>query len=256
MIKRQKFLTEQRYGNFLSNYKKSFTFWKDKLFQADSPEQEQSLRARHFQTLYLNNILMRYTAGEEIHNLPPLLETLVDGYETLQHERAQYEQIENITPLTIDDWIDEYQEFLQVISLCILLHRRDLLKRFVLLIDNAGYAGMDTLYEDLLIKILPDREDVDQWYHDAYTPLIQAIYVEDKKIAPELLKKYCVNWYSSFDQAPWYDTHKDGDEGSYVGYWALEAGAIAFLYDIDDSNIDHMVYPKDLVEYARAVTAR
>lgn len=31
----------------------------------------------------------------------------------------------------------------------------------------------------------------------------------------------------------------------------IEAGAIAFLYDIDDSEIDHRVYPKDLVEYAR-----
>lgn len=188
MTKRQQFLTEQRYDNFLDNYKESFIFWQDKLFQADSPEQEKSLRARHFQTLYLNNILMRYTAGEEIFNLPPLLEELVDSYEVLQQKLAQYEQIENITPLTIDDWIDEYQECLQVISLCILLHRRDLLKRFVLLIDNAGYAGTDTLYEDLLIKILPDREDIDQWYHDAYTPLIQAIYVEDKNNAPELLK--------------------------------------------------------------------
>lgn len=251
MTKRQQFLTAQRHDNFLDNYKKSFIFWQDKLFQADSPEQEKSLRAKHFQTLYLNNILMRYTAGEEIFNLPPLLEELVDSYEVLQQKLAQYEQIENITPLTIDDWIDEYQECLQVISLCILLHRRDLLKRFVLLIDNAGYAGTDTLYEDLLIKILPDREDIDQWYHDAYTPLIQAIYVEDKNNAPKLLKKYCENWYSSFDQAPWYDSHKDGDEGSYVGYWALEAGAIAFLYDIDDSNIDPMVYPKALVEYAR-----
>ncbi len=35
-------------------------------------------------------------------------------------------------------------------------------------------------------------------------------------------------------------------------HWALEAGAVAFLYGIDDSKIDHMVYPKDLVEYARS----
>ncbi|WP_122671643.1 PoNe immunity protein domain-containing protein, partial [Pseudomonas viridiflava] len=53
--------------------------------------------------------------------------------------------------------------------------------------------------------------------------------------------------------AKWHDSHLDieGDDGSYVGYWAFEAGAIAFLYDIDDSKIDHMVYPKDLVVYAR-----
>ncbi|MFJ2683063.1 PoNe immunity protein domain-containing protein [Pseudomonas sp. NPDC087342] len=57
---------------------------------------------------------------------------------------------------------------------------------------------------------------------------------------------------SGIEQAPWHDLHLQGEDGNYVGYWAIEAGAIAFLYDIDDSEIDHMVYPKDLVEYARA----
>ncbi|MBX8485772.1 PoNe immunity protein domain-containing protein [Pseudomonas cichorii] len=255
MNRRQQFLTEKRYENFLSNYKDSFVFWQDKLFQADSPEQEKSVRAKHFQTLYLKNILMLYTAGETIENLSAPLETLIESYEDLQARLAEYEGIRNITPLTIDDWVDEYEECVQVISLCILLHRTDLLKRFVYLIDSAGYAGADTLYEDLLVKVLPDREDVDQWYHDVYTLLIQAVYAEEKEQASAFLKKYCANWYPAFEQAPWHDTHSDGDEGSYVGYWALEAGAIAFLYGIDDSKVDHMVYPKDLVAYARSYKA-
>ncbi|MBX8544511.1 DUF1911 domain-containing protein [Pseudomonas cichorii] len=252
MNRRQQFLTEKRYENFSNNYKKSFLFWQDKLFQAESPEQEKPVRAKHFQALYLKNILMLYTAGEEIENLSAPLEALIESYEDLQARLAEYEGIRNITPLTIDDWVDEYEECVQVISLCILLHRTDLLKRFVYLIDSAGYAGADTLYEDLLVKVLPDREDVDQWYHDVYTLLIQAIYAEEKEQASEFLKKYCASWYPAFEQAPWHDTHSDGDEGSYVGYWALEAGAIAFMYGIDDSNVDHMVYPKDLVAYARS----
>ena len=40
-------------------------------------------------------------------------------------------------------------------------------------------------------------------------------------------------------------------EGAYFGYWAFEAGAVAYLYGIDDNQISHMVYPKDLVAYAR-----
>ena len=250
-MRRQKFLTSKRFENFKKNYNEEFIFWKDKFFTADSPEQEKSLRARYFQSLYLRNILMLYTAGEEIKNLEPPLETLIESYENFQEKLQTYEQTPNISPLIIDDWLDEYEEFVQVISLCILLHRTDLLKRFVLLVDNAGYAGTDTLYEDLLIKILPNREDVDQWYHDLYTKLIQAIYAEDAQKSSEHLGTYCKDWYPAFEQAPWHDTHSDGDEGSYVGYWALEAGAIAFLYGIDDSKINHMVYPRDLVEYAR-----
>ncbi|MFJ2318649.1 PoNe immunity protein domain-containing protein [Pseudomonas sp. NPDC087817] len=252
MNSRQKYFTTARYESFKSYFEEEFEFWKDKLFTADSPEQEKSLRARNFQSLHLKHILMLYTAGEDIQSLILPLETLIASYEELQKYMAIYEQIPNITPLIIDDWPDEYEECLQVISLCILLHRTDLLKRFVSLIDNAGYAGIDTLYEDLLSKVLPGRVDIDQWYHDVSTPLIQAIYAEDKSEASRFLSEYCNNWYCTFEQAPWHDTHLDGEEGSYVGYWALEAGAIAYLYGIDDSQIDHMVYPKDLVEYARS----
>jgi len=39
----------------------------------------------------------------------------------------------------------------------------------------------------------------------------------------------------------------------YFGYWALCAGAFAYLLDIDDSSYrNEMVYPMDLVDYARS----
>lgn len=213
--------------------------------------EEASQRAKYFQTLALDKLLATYTSGENIENLTPLLEDLVKKYEIRQKTLAEYQGVQNISPLAIDDWINQYEEAVQVISLCILLHRTDLLPRFVKLIDDAGYAGEDTLYEALLNKVMPNRHDVDEWYHDVYTPLIQAIYSDNKEDPPKLLKKYCKQWYPAFKQAPWHDTHLQGEEGTYVGYWAFEAGAVAFLYGIDDSKIDHMVYPKDLVEYAR-----
>ncbi|KQW89061.1 hypothetical protein ASC94_21585 [Massilia sp. Root418] len=41
---------------------------------------------------------------------------------------------------------------------------------------------------------------------------------------------------------------------SYVGYWAFCAAAFTYLYDLDDSTYrDELVYPKDLVDYARSV---
>ena len=204
-----------------------------------------------FQRLALNKLLATYTAGEEISTLLPILEDLIEKYEIRQNKLAKNEQPPDISPLAISDYPYQYQECVQVIGVCILLHRTDLLKRFVFLIDNAGYEGTDTLYEDLLCKILPGRHDIDQWYHDVYSPLVQAVYSKTTTEATSHLEKYCNQWYPAFQQAPWYDTHHQGEEGSYVGYWAIEAGAIAFLYGIDDSTVDHMVYPKDLVEYAR-----
>ncbi|WP_122448121.1 PoNe immunity protein domain-containing protein [Pseudomonas viridiflava] len=249
--KRQKFFSEEHYKIYLKEHDEVIEFFKTNKFKSDSAEEEASLRSAFFQRLALKRLLVSYTAGERIETLIPLLEDIIEKYEVRQKTLAEYENSPKISPLALDDWPDQYEEAVQVIGLCILLHRTDLLPRFVKLIDEAGYAGDDTLYEDLLKKVLPNRHDVDQWYHDVYTPLIQAVYVESKEEASSLLKKYCQKWYPAFKQAPWHDTHLQGEGGNYVGYWAIEAGAIAFLYGIDDSKIDHMVYPKDLVEYAR-----
>jgi hypothetical protein len=251
MNKRQKFFSEKHYENLLREHDELIEFFIINKFRSDSALEEASQRAKYFQTLSLDKLLATYTAGENIESLIPLLEELIEKYEIRQKALAEYQGAPNISPLAIDDWLNQYEEAVQVISLCVLLHRTDLLPRFVKLIDEAGYAGDDTLYEDLLKKVLPHRHDVDQWYHEVYTPLIQAVYSDTKEEASKLLKKYCQQWYAAFKQAPWHDTHLQGESGTYVGYWAFEAGAIAFLYGIDDSKIDHMVYPKDLVEYAR-----
>ncbi|MCW6057607.1 PoNi-like cognate immunity protein [Pseudomonas fragariae (ex Marin et al. 2024)] len=251
MNKRQQLLSITRYKDFLSYSEETKLFWAENSFESDSPEQEASLRASHFKDLALKKLFISYTAGVEISALVPLLDELISKYEDRQHKLSAYEKIENISPLAIDDWQDEFEECMQVFSLCILLHQTDLLKRFAQLLDQASYKGEDTLYEDLLRKTLPNREDVDEWFHDVYTDLIHAIYADEKEEASQLLNKYCNQWYPAFKQAPWHDSHLRGEDGSYVGYWAFEAGAIAFLYGIDDSKIDHMVYPKDLVEYAR-----
>ncbi|WP_347902732.1 PoNe immunity protein domain-containing protein [Pseudomonas purpurea] len=248
---RQRFLTEQRLSNFHRGHARDVEFARTHLFEADSPEQEQSLKAGYFQEAALDEILIRYTAGEAIDSLSPYLEVLIDTFEHYREKLAIYEQVPDVAPLDIASDLFHYETCVQVISLCVLLLRADLLKRFVALFDNAGFAGDDTLYEDLLNKVLPGRHDVDEWHHEHYSPLVHAVYEEEPAEASQLLQHYCDSWYDAFEHAPWHDTHLMGDRGSYVGYWALEAAAIAFLYDIDDSQVDCWVYPKDLVEYAR-----
>ncbi|BBP70651.1 hypothetical protein PHLH6_26550 [Pseudomonas sp. Seg1] len=249
---RQHLFTKTHYENFKREHDEVIVFFETNTFQSDSAEEEASLRATYFKQLAFDRLLAAYTAGEEIYSLIPLLEDLIAKHELRQAKLAEYQRTPDISPLAINDWLDEYEECVQIIGFCILLHRTDLLKRFVQLIDRAGYAGDDTLYEDLLVKLLPDRHDVDQWFHETYSPLILAIYAESKGEASEYLKNYCAQWYAAFQQAPWHDSHLKGENGNYVGYWAIEAGAIAYLYGIDDNQIDHMVYPKDLVEYARS----
>ncbi|MBC8997558.1 DUF1911 domain-containing protein [Pseudomonas sp. N40(2020)] len=254
MRKRQALLTDSYYRKSIRLYDETESRWLGQTMQADSPEEEQALRAAYFKEAAFNALLISYTAGEPIASLVPRLEKLVDCYEI--HQRAlALDDDPNVSPLAIDDWPDQYEECVQVMSLCILLRRTDLLARFCTLTDRAGYAGEDTLYEDLLSKDLPGRADLDEWYHDLYTPLIRAIYAADASESSELLRQYCEGWYAGFEgeQTNWHDSHLDieDDDGNYVGYWAFEAAAIAFLYEIDDRQNDHWAYPKDLVEYAR-----
>ncbi|WFR81813.1 DUF1911 domain-containing protein [Janthinobacterium rivuli] len=52
----------------------------------------------------------------------------------------------------------------------------------------------------------------------------------------------------------WYDEHlKISEEGyaAFYGYVTFEATATVFMLDLDDSQIEHLVSPKDLVDYAR-----
>jgi Domain of unknown function (DUF1911) len=196
-------------------------------------------------------LFLRYTVGTPIPELRTALGDVIASYERYQKALEAYEQIPQVAPLGFEELTD-YERAMQLVSLCYLLHRRDLLPRLRALLDPA-YAGEDTVYEDLMSFDVAGRADVDQWYHaEPYTRLVNAMYLDQPEANAEL-KAYCEHWYKCFEYAPWHNSHTriEGTEGDYFGYWAFEAGAVALLYDLDDSAIDHMVYPRDLVQWAR-----
>ncbi len=143
---------------------------------------------------------------------------------------------------------------MQLTGLAYLLHRRDLLPRLAKLVDTNFY-GTDALVEELFDYELPDRVDTDQMYHpDPYQHLLHAMYRDTDPEAIGDIQNYVKTWYPAMKLAPWHDGHLriNGTEGDYFGYWAFEAGAVAYLLDLDDSSITHMVYPNDIVAWARA----
>lgn len=194
-----------------------------------------------------------YTGGEDPATLRADLQSVIEAYECYQKALAEYEEIPNAAPLGLGR-LDDYERCVQLIGLCYLLHRRDLLPRIAALEDPA-YAGEDVLYEELLDHAIAGRYDTDMLkFVEVYDPLIEAMYSETAEQAVAPLAKYVDNWYPWFRLVPWHDGHLriNGTEGDYFGYWAFEAGAVALLCDIDDRSIDHLVYPKDLVAWARA----
>ncbi|WP_225935789.1 PoNe immunity protein domain-containing protein [Pseudomonas fakonensis] len=254
--RRQPFITDSYYRHLAAFHDSIKARLAEQPLPGETAAQSASLTAARIKMSAFKNLMLRYTAGEDISVLGGYLQALVEAYEAYQCALAEYHGELDISPLNIRDALYEYQEFVQVVSFCVLLHRDDLLTRFVRLTDRAGFYCQDVLYEDLLKKRLPGRYEVDEFYHAAYRSLIEAVYAETADCAAERLSAYCRGWYSGFADVAnyWHDSHLTMTEtdGAYFGYWALEAAAIAYLYDIDDSAVDHMVYPRDLIEYARA----
>lgn len=198
--------------------------------------------------------MLKYTGGEALATLRQELENVVAAHERAAGYIREYRKRPNSSPLRFAE-IDEYERVLQIISLCFLLHRRDLLPRVAKMFDPT-YADRDTLYEDLLAFAMDGRFLVNHSYHEIpYKDLINSIYQETDEAGINDIKNYLNNWYKSLSRAPWHDSHLniEGENcAGYFGYWAIEAAAVAYLMDLDDSSFrEHLVYPKDLVDFAR-----
>lgn len=251
-LRRQQFLTREFYESQF-NQLDSIAPELLALYQAhpDKIEQRRSW-SYHLADDSYKLLSLKFTAGEHPEKLRAELVGVIEAYERFQKALEEYEQIPNVAPLGMGN-IGDYERCMQLIGLCYLLHRRDLLPRIAALQDP-GYAGEDALYEDLLDYALPERYDTDAMLHlEAYDPLIDAMYADSDDGCAQAIQRYVDDWYPHFKYIPWHDGHLgiNGTEGYYFGYWAFEAGAVALLCDIDDSQIDHMVYPKDLVAWAR-----
>ncbi|WP_203789467.1 PoNe immunity protein domain-containing protein [Aquipseudomonas alcaligenes] len=197
-----------------------------------------------------------YTEGQSPEQITPRLDTLVAAYEKDRElSIISYGSDEVCAGFGEND---DYEQFLQTLSLCILLGRSELIPRLSAIFDRDN-KGQDAIYETLLSFYDDSRVKTDDLlFKRPFAGLLKVIRATTPKEASKLLDKYCKDWYPAFKKAPWYDSHLsiDGEDGSYSGYWAFEAGAIAYLFNIDDSQIDHMVYPKDLVAYARSNTPK
>ena len=221
---------------------------------SDSDAEDRSSFARSIAEDKYKIFFLKYTAGEPIAILRDDFIKVVDAYECAAKYYREYANNPN-SPIFGFQEIDDFECIIQLVSLAILLHRRELIPRIHSLISNSSYDGQDAMYEELICHDIPDRPYLDVWYHQLpYLHLLDATDLEDPQKKIEQLRQYLKIWYTSMKKAPWHDSHLDmrDDGGAYFGYWAMEAGAICYLYNIDDSSFrDHIVYPKDLVDYAK-----
>lgn len=201
-----------------------------------------------------DRFLFGYTAGHPILALRDELETVIKTIEVYTAALRDWHGNPAYPPFMFDE-LDHYEQLMQLIGLCYLLHRQDLLPRLAALQDGY-FAGEDVLYEDFLTFGLDARYEAETLhFFKAYTDLHDALYAEEegKETAQSHLLQYIKRWYkTSMKGLPWHNTHLEPNQAGYYGYWSFEAGAVAFLQDLDDSALrEFPYYPKDLVDWAR-----
>ncbi|RQP34998.1 PoNe immunity protein domain-containing protein [Burkholderia ubonensis] len=250
--KRQRFISEQ-YFDWLSTFQaQSVEKWTHTLPANGTEAVKHATAAWLRATARFELMMLRYTAGEPIASMREELEDVVTAYEQYA-SRQRFARNDPQWPALLLTELPDYERGMQLVGLCHLLHRGDLLPRIAAL-EDGYYRGQDTLFEDLLAYGMEGRVDVDQWYHESYRDCINSIYVDGDDESIVYLNTYLENWYASMEKAGWHDTHLDLSErgGGYFGYWAIEAAAIAYLRGLDDAPLrEHIVYPKDLVDFAR-----
>ena len=257
--RRQRFLSEEYYTWLLPIIRAEIEHWSHNVPPTgNGKDAREAMGAWYVASETFRQFLLQYTAGADLNQLRNDLDEVVTSLETYTVAKRKAEKSDLYPPFMFGE-IEEYESAVQLIGLCHLLHRRDLLPRLAAMLDPS-YRARDTLYEDLLAYGMDGRVDVDVWFHESYRDLINSMYSDTDELGISLVTSYLDNWYSAMGAASWHDSHlkantKDG--GAYVGYWAIEAAAAVFLIELDDASFKHnIVYPDDLVVFAREFETR
>lgn len=256
--RRQKYIDEQSYRNTLNHYRTEIPLYQENL---QTPE---TYPGDHAQFMYLraldmwSSLQLRYTGGDSIEELRRYFGEVIDAYQAFVDKGDEADDEHYRPPFLMADFFDTYVEYLHIVCAAILLHREDLLPTILNWNEGTDFGGIDAVLEELFKFYFPDRPDLDSWlWSKPYSLLLDAIDEPDAAARPQLMKTYVKKWYPSMKgNAAFYGKHEEiePDFSPYVGYWALCAAAFSYLYDIDDKTYrDEIVYPKDLVDYARSV---
>ena len=250
-MRRQKFLSESHANERDDDLTFGIRRYTERAGNPDLREEARSKSAWMAATYSLELVILRYTAGRPVESLSRELPSVIEAFD-------RYIPFDNPPPseartLTITQ-IEAYVYVMWLLSLCKLLGHADLIPKVLswLNIGREFSRGRDTLFEQVVGKLTGAMEDPGRYIlHLApYAPLGKAVIAEHADDRPALVKEFLDGWYKGLKECYWHGTHTD--QIGYFGYWAFEAALVTVLWDIDDSSYrDHLVYPKDLVDWAR-----
>jgi len=256
LTRRQNCISEVTYLATLKHYDTDETEYERQLLEDDPNPGGHASTYRFRASSRWDAFQLKYTAGESLDKLACELERVVAGFEEFVAENDRKTETDYYPPLVLDDLIDTYVRYLNLLSVAVLLHREDLIPRIFGLIEGGDFDANDAVIEELLKFFISGSPVLDSWiWEQPYRKLLDAIDDGDPIERAKLMKKYVGSWYRSMKgRAHFWGAHERIEPGfsPYSGYWAMCSGAFTYLYGIDDTSYrNENVYPKDLVDYAR-----
>lgn len=261
--RRQRFLTAEGYAKNLVWTARSIASLKEAIAEHMTEGNDSPIGQRGIFKDVLALTLLEYTAGRSMQEVADSFSATVSrffqwhvDYQPHVQRVARELGIElrdDPTPLDFED-LEDYQDAVTLASLAVLLGDGSLLQTIGELLRR--YRGEDMLFDALVGPAAAAASGSTEFFHLVpYDPLIDAFYTaETSAEASAFVQRYLDGWYTAFSGCSWHDGHlvKKDHMSPYNGYWSFEAAAICVLHGIDDSSFrDHLVYPKDLADWAR-----
>ncbi len=210
----------------------------------------------------LKLLRLHYTAGEPIESLKPLYSDATHWFAEWHRAEEAFrahiskddaEKIDlDLSPCEFQD-LFHFQLALDVVSIGVLLGEGARVREAATWLSS---ERVDLMFETVVAPAVTDKKNVERFFHvEPYDPLLDAVYTANTpEEASAFVQKYLDGWYKAFEDVPWHNGHlvQNADYSNYEGYWAFEAAAVCVIHNIDDSSFrDHLVYPKDLADWAR-----
>jgi hypothetical protein len=258
--RRQHFIDIESYRNTLAHYHKEIPLYQENLARPETYPGDHAYFVRMRAMDHWASLQLRYTGGEPISEIAPLLDGIVSAYSDYVEKTNEATDEYYRPAFLLSEFFDQYTEYLHIICVPILMRREDLLPAVLAWNEGTDFDGVDAVIEELFKFYFPDRPDLDGWlWEQPYRLLLDAIDEPDPSERPKLMKMFVKEWYPSMKgKAGFWGKHEEikPDFSPYTGYWNVCAAAFTYLYDIDDSSYrDEITYPEDLVDYARSIPA-
>ena len=202
-------------------------------------------------------LLRKYSRGDTVHELSQYFAPLLSAWEEAEHlGKDVWTEQQKYTRKTWKVNLDFYIVCFWLVGLALVLEIPD--DQWWRLVALIGNEGEDKLLDMVIASRQPDRVIGTELCHPKpYRRLLEAVLAKPDD-QPQLLFDFVNHWYEELDRPAtkglpavyarpyWYNYHEL--EGSYFGYWSIEAVAVVKAFGLDDSLcLGHPNYPGDLL---------